>query len=105
MANTTRNSCIKTEKSSADKFFIIRGILFWFFKLRFFVIIPLNCRKENEVDPEVTPAKLFRVSRTKPVKGNPYWERQILREFGLFRVSRKDQKTKLHEIGKEKLYV
>lgn len=29
------------------------------------------------------PAKLFRVQRIKPVKGNPYWEKRLLKELGL----------------------
>ena len=41
-------------------------------------------RQEKEVDPEITPSKLFRVHRLKPLKGIPHWGRQILRELGLF---------------------
>lgn len=33
------------------------------------------------------PPKLFRVHRIKAIEGNPYWERRILRDFGLFEVS------------------
>uniref|UniRef100_A0A182ITJ7 Large ribosomal subunit protein uL30m n=1 Tax=Anopheles atroparvus TaxID=41427 RepID=A0A182ITJ7_ANOAO len=33
---------------------------------------------------EGEPAKLFRVTRLKPVKGLPYWEKRILRGLGLF---------------------
>lgn len=35
------------------------------------------------IEPEVTPSKFFRVHRIKKVAGNPFWERRILREFGL----------------------
>lgn len=42
-------------------------------------------RSENEEIPKIdNPAKLFRVERIRPVKGNPYWERKILRDLGLF---------------------
>ncbi|XP_054728301.1 39S ribosomal protein L30, mitochondrial-like [Anastrepha obliqua] len=34
-------------------------------------------------DPPVEPAKLFRVQRIKPVKGNPFWEKRILKDLGL----------------------
>ncbi|KAI8125382.1 hypothetical protein FF38_09226 [Lucilia cuprina] len=40
-------------------------------------------RNPNHQDPPVEPAKLFRVQRIKPVKGNPYWEKHLLKEFGL----------------------
>jgi hypothetical protein len=49
-----------------------------------------NCRKPDEIEPPVEPAKLFRVSRIKPVKGNPHWERRILREIGLMEVSKSE---------------
>lgn len=32
------------------------------------------------------PSKLFRVERIRGIKGNPYWERRLLREFGLMEV-------------------
>lgn len=39
---------------------------------------------ENYVKPEIpNPAKMFRVQRIKPFKGNPYWEKRILTELGL----------------------
>lgn len=44
-------------------------------------------RKEIAQDVDVQPAKLFRVVRIKPVKGNPHWEKRILRDLGLFEVS------------------
>jgi len=48
----------------------------------------LTFRRENEPEPTIeSPAKLFRVNRIHQVKGNPYWERRILREFGLLEVS------------------
>lgn len=59
----------------------------WRKYLKYPIILNLNCRSEDEVDPEIKPTKLFRVSRIKHLKGNPHWERQILREFGLFGVS------------------
>ncbi|CAO1424819.1 unnamed protein product [Diamesa hyperborea] len=40
---------------------------------------------QQAVEEQITdPAKLFRVHRIKPVKGNPHWEKRILRELGLF---------------------
>lgn len=43
---------------------------------------------QQAVEEQITdPAKLFRVHRIKPVKGNPHWEKRILRELGLFQVS------------------
>ncbi|XP_055906523.1 39S ribosomal protein L30, mitochondrial [Eupeodes corollae] len=40
-------------------------------------------RTQDHQDPPITPAKLFRVQRIKPVKGNPYWEKRILKDLGL----------------------
>ena len=40
-------------------------------------------RTPDHEDPPVEPAKLFRVQRIKPVKGNPFWEKRILKELGL----------------------
>ncbi|XP_037929245.1 39S ribosomal protein L30, mitochondrial-like [Teleopsis dalmanni] len=40
-------------------------------------------RTPEDEDPPVEPSKLFRVQRIKPVKGNPYWEKKILRDLGL----------------------
>lgn len=41
-------------------------------------------RTEGEfTDPPVEPTKLFRVQRTKAFKGNPYWEKRILKDLGL----------------------
>ncbi|KAI9590751.1 39S ribosomal protein L30, mitochondrial [Glossina fuscipes] len=40
-------------------------------------------RTADHQDPAVVPAKLFRVQRIKPVKGNPYWEKRLLNELGL----------------------
>ncbi|CAH0550761.1 unnamed protein product [Brassicogethes aeneus] len=34
-------------------------------------------------DPPYEPTKLFRVERIKPLKGLPYWEKNILKEFKL----------------------
>lgn len=47
-------------------------------------IIPnsLN-RQPNHDDGPVEPSKLFRVERIKPVKGNPFWEKKILKLLGL----------------------
>lgn len=47
-------------------------------------------RDPNFQVPKTEAAKLFRVERIKPVKGNPYWERRILRDFGLFEASFQD---------------
>ncbi|XP_063709659.1 large ribosomal subunit protein uL30m [Culicoides brevitarsis] len=41
-------------------------------------------RTPDHVDPPIEPAKLFRVERIKPLKGNPHWEKRILRDLGLF---------------------
>ncbi|XP_055389139.1 39S ribosomal protein L30, mitochondrial [Condylostylus longicornis] len=40
-------------------------------------------RTPDHKDPPITPSKLFRVQRVKPVKGNPYWEKRILKDLGL----------------------
>lgn len=40
-------------------------------------------RTTDHKDPPISPAKLFRVQRIKPVKGNPYWEKRILKDLGL----------------------
>ncbi|XP_064556303.1 large ribosomal subunit protein uL30m [Drosophila montana] len=40
-------------------------------------------RTPDHQDPPVEPAKLFRVQRIKPVKGNPFWEKRILKDLGL----------------------
>lgn len=34
--------------------------------------------------PKIEASKLFLVQKIKPIKGNPYWERRILRALGLF---------------------
>ncbi|CAG9772628.1 unnamed protein product [Ceutorhynchus assimilis] len=34
-------------------------------------------------DPPYEPSKLFRVRRTRPMKGLPHWEKNILKEFKL----------------------
>lgn len=41
------------------------------------------CRTPDHQDPPVEPAKLFRVQRIKPVKGNPFWEKRLLKDLGL----------------------
>ncbi|CRK91433.1 CLUMA_CG005105, isoform A [Clunio marinus] len=38
----------------------------------------------EESGPEEPPPKMFRVTRIKRIQGNPFWERRILRELGLF---------------------
>uniref|UniRef100_A0A1A9WIM9 Large ribosomal subunit protein uL30m n=1 Tax=Glossina brevipalpis TaxID=37001 RepID=A0A1A9WIM9_9MUSC len=40
-------------------------------------------RTTDHQDSTVIPAKLFRVQRIKQLKGNPYWEKDLLRELGL----------------------
>ncbi|KAI4459454.1 mitochondrial ribosomal protein l30 [Holotrichia oblita] len=40
-------------------------------------------RNKDFKDPPYTPTKLFRVQRIKPVKGTPWWERNILKELKL----------------------
>ncbi|XP_011189672.1 39S ribosomal protein L30, mitochondrial [Zeugodacus cucurbitae] len=44
------------------------------------IYYPMNPEHE---DPPIEPAKLFRVQRVKPVKGNPFWEKRILKDLGL----------------------
>lgn len=69
-----------------ERFIIIPGKYFKFlFKIE--INSQSNCRKEDEIEPEITPSKLLLVSRVKPIQGNPHWERRILRDFGLFGVS------------------
>lgn len=34
-------------------------------------------------DPPYEPTKLFQVQRIKPIKGTPYWERNILKQYNL----------------------
>lgn len=34
-------------------------------------------------DPPYEPARLFKIRRTKPLKGLPYWEKNYLKELGL----------------------
>jgi large subunit ribosomal protein L30 len=51
-------------------------------------------------DPEIAPSKLFRVERVKPIKNNPYWERRILRDLGLFTVSISHQLRTLFALKK-----
>jgi hypothetical protein len=43
-------------------------------------------RFKDEPEPDHDPPKLFRVTRTKPMKGQPHWERRILRDMGLYEV-------------------
>lgn len=50
---------------------IITSLISWF------------CRYPNFKDPPYEPAKLFRVQRIRPVKGNPYWEKDILKALKL----------------------
>lgn len=38
-------------------------------------------RFPGEEDPPYQPTKLFRVERIKPIKGTPYWERDILKSL------------------------
>ncbi|EDW26865.1 GL14759 [Drosophila persimilis] len=40
-------------------------------------------RTSDHQDPPIEPAKLFRVQRIKPMKGNPFWEKRILKDLGL----------------------
>lgn len=37
----------------------------------------------DHVDPPIEPSKLFVVQRIKPIKGTPYWERDLLRQLKL----------------------
>lgn len=47
------------------------------------ICLILSFRTPDHVDEPVEPTKLLRVQRIKPVKGNPYWEKQILHQYGL----------------------
>ncbi|XP_060526000.1 large ribosomal subunit protein uL30m [Cylas formicarius] len=40
-------------------------------------------RRPDFQDPPYEPTKLFRVQRIRPMKGAPYWEKNILKEFKL----------------------
>lgn len=42
-----------------------------------------NFRNPDHKDPPYTPTKLFKVQRIKPIKGNPYWEKEILKSLRL----------------------
>ncbi|PSN49928.1 hypothetical protein C0J52_07052 [Blattella germanica] len=42
-------------------------------------------RFSDEKDPPYEPTKLFMVQRIKPVKGNPYWDKMILKQLKLDR--------------------
>lgn len=47
-------------------------------------LCPAPNRQPNHVDePEIEPSKLFRVERIKPIKGNPFWEKRILKQLGV----------------------
>lgn len=46
-------------------------------------LISCVSRHPDFKDPPYEPAKLFRVQRIKPVKGNPYWEKDILKALKL----------------------
>ena len=48
-----------------------------------FIITYMYFSRNDGEYPPCTPAKLFRVERIKPVKGTPYWERKLLKEFKL----------------------
>lgn len=39
-------------------------------------------RHKNHVDPPIVPSKVLMVHRVKPFKGNPYWEKDILKQLG-----------------------
>lgn len=46
-------------------------------------------RNPDDPIPKIdNPAKLFRVERIKPVKGNPYWEKRILKDLKLLEPGR-----------------
>jgi hypothetical protein len=40
-------------------------------------------RFPGQKDPPYEPTKLLMVQRVKPVKGNPYWDKKLLRHFRL----------------------
>jgi large subunit ribosomal protein L30 len=40
-------------------------------------------RFPGQQDPPYQPTKLLMVKRVKPVKGNPYWDKKLLRHFRL----------------------
>ncbi|EZA48907.1 hypothetical protein DMN91_006352 [Ooceraea biroi] len=39
-------------------------------------------RHPNEVDPAFEPSKLFIIKLVKPFKGNPWWEKNVLKQLG-----------------------
>jgi large subunit ribosomal protein L30 len=43
----------------------------------------VTTRFPDEKDPPYEPTKLLMVQRVKPVKGNPYWDKKMLRHLGL----------------------
>ncbi|XP_043254646.1 39S ribosomal protein L30, mitochondrial [Colletes gigas] len=39
-------------------------------------------KDKSLVDPPITPSKVLMVHRVKPIKGNPWWEKNILERLG-----------------------
>lgn len=39
-------------------------------------------RHQNHADPPIVPSKVLMVYRVKPFKGNPYWEKDLLKQLG-----------------------
>lgn len=54
-------------------------------ELRLYVLnYVLLCRDPDHKDiPIENPVKLFRIQRIKPLKGNPYWEKEMLKLLGV----------------------
>ncbi|XP_046403608.1 39S ribosomal protein L30, mitochondrial [Ischnura elegans] len=38
-------------------------------------------RFPNQEDPPIQPSKVFMVQRIKPLKGRPYWEKEIMKQY------------------------
>jgi len=54
-------------------------------------------RFPNQVDPPYAPSKLFRVTLVMPTFGTPYWEKDVLKQLGLYRTKvqqRREQGTR-----------
>lgn len=43
-------------------------------------------RHKDHKDPPIKPTKLLMVQRVKPYKGNPYWDKSVLRKLHLDKV-------------------
>lgn len=60
-----------------------RDLRIWKDDLVKYDLVKYYPRNKNHVDPPVTPAKVFMITRVKPFKGNPWWDKDVLLEIGL----------------------